>query len=543
MSPTRWVLPRALSLAVLAAMLGAMVSATPAAAQFFDQTVHALDLATGPVARSPRLLGMGGLSLVVPDRDASINLWDFAGIPVGLASDDTTSTLDMRPHTDAMSSVRALVGGRERQNLAARTTSTQLEAAYRNHETGGVFGLVGDLSSLRWDRPYASSVEVRETVLHPQVLAVLGGAVPRVFSGHLAWAGHLRFRSENVKDQYREIVTNDAGEFIGLGGGELPPPGQFTPTKTNVTTSAYGLSTAYSLGKQTRFALGIEHENNRILATNDLPRSSSETQETRPYWNGHAALVGRFGHTFEYGVDGIGRLASSEQDWRFTTSAGVGADALSGRGNMLTREEKASELHARVRWSPGRATFAGSVQTAANKIIFDPPNANDPTSLNHFINVAFNRPGADTLSLPDSIGHNETRRYAFGWGGGASYRFGRTTLGAEGHWLRDLSTSTVLGAGPRRVSWDVRAGLERPLGHQMAGRLGYVHRSVDEDIYTAGNEFKANAVSLGLGYTPLGSGWSLESGYMLEFRNQDFSDAADEHQSRQNLAIQIHWAF
>src|SRR5258706_4590221 len=107
MNPTRWVLPRALSLSLLAMTLGA----ASASAQFFDPALHSLDLSTGPVARSPRLLGMGGLSLAVPDRDASINLWDFAGIPVGLAADDTTSTLDVRPATDALSSVTRLSSG------------------------------------------------------------------------------------------------------------------------------------------------------------------------------------------------------------------------------------------------------------------------------------------------------------------------------------------------------------------------------------------------------------------------------------------------
>ncbi len=297
MSPTRWVLPRALSLSLLAAMFGAAT----ASAQFFDPALRALDLSTGPVARSPRLLGMGGLVLAVPDRDASIELWDFAGMPVGLAADDTTSTLDLRPGTDALSSVSHLPAGRERQELAARSTLAQMEAVYRNHDSGSMFAVVGDVSSLRWDRPFSRAVEVREGLLHPQIMPVLGGVVPRILSGHLAWATHLRFRSENVEDHYRLIVANAAGEYIDLGGGQLPPPGQFAPTNTDVTTTAFGLSTAYTMGRRTRLGLGIEHENNHIEGRNDLPRSSSETSEPRPYWIGQAALVGGFGRTFEYG--------------------------------------------------------------------------------------------------------------------------------------------------------------------------------------------------------------------------------------------------
>lgn len=539
MSPTRWVLPRALSLTLLAVAF----ATGPASAQYYDPALRALDLSTGQVSRSPRLLGMGGLSLVVPDRDNQTNLWDFTRIAVGLASDDTTSSLDFRPGSHSLSSARTLPLGRERQNLAARSTFMGTEAVYRNRESGGVFGVVADLSGLRWDQPYSSTVEVRQGLLRPEGTAILGGTVPRLFDQHLAWAAHMRFRNEHVEDQYRSIVTNAFGDWIGLGGAQLDPPGEFTPTDTRVNTSAWGLSTDYKMAQSTHLAFGIEHETNRIKGTNELPRSTSEIAEDRPYWIGQAALVGHLGRGFEYGVTGIGRLSDSEQDWRFTTSAGVGGIALTGRGNLLTREEKSSEMRARFRWMPGKAVISGTVATAAHKITIDPPNPNDPTSLNRFINLAFNREGADSLALPDSIGHVESRRYAFGGGGGASYRFGRTTVGAEYHWARDAREATTSGIGPRQIVWDVRAGLERPLGNGLLGRLGYQYRDVDEDDHLTGNEYKASAFAVGLGYQPAGTSWSFESGYRIEFRNQDFGDPNDEHQSRQNLAMQLHWSF
>src|SRR5262249_10339362 len=150
-------------------------------------------------------------------------------------------------------------------------------------------------------------------------------------------------------------------------------------------TSAYGVSSSYALGHHTHIALGIERENDRFKGTNDQKRSSSETDETRPSWNGQAALVGTVGHTFEWGVNGLGRVSNSEVDWRFTPSAGVGGIPLTGRGNLLTRDEKSSEMHASARWTPGRSTFSGEFHTAASKVITDPPNANDETSLNRFI--------------------------------------------------------------------------------------------------------------------------------------------------------------
>ena len=539
MSPTRWVLARAMSLLCLAVAC----AATTAWAQFFDPTLRALDLGTGELARSPRLLGMGGLSLVIPDRNTSYSLWDLSGIPVGLSGDDTTSTMDVRPGTDALSAVTRIPPDRERQVLASRRTAAQIEAVYRSRESGGLFGIVGDLSSLRWDQPFAATVERRESLVHPEAMAILGGEVPRFFDHHLRWGAHLRFRGETVEDQFREIVSNAAGEYIDLAGGELRPPGEFVPTSTDVNTSASGVSTSYALGKGTQIAIGIERENDRIHSTNDQQRSSAEFQEKRPYWNGQAAMVGRFGKTLEWGVAGIGRLAKSEADWRFTASAGVGADPLTGRGNMLSRDERSSEMTARVRWSPGRATFAGSLHTEASKVLIDPPDANDPTSLNRFIRDAFNRANADTLSLPDSVVHGESRRYAVSWGGGAGYRLGRTTIGGEVHWARDVRTTLQQGEGPRRIVWDVRAGLERPLGAQLKGRLGYAYRHLDEDDFTANNEFEAQSASVGLGYAPARTSWSLESAYRLEVRSQDFQSPADERQSRHNVAVELHWVF
>ena len=160
MSPTRWSLPRAISLSLLAALLGAAT----ASAQYYDPALRSLDLSTGSAARSPRLLGMGGLSVVIPDRETQINLWDLARMPVGLGLDDSTSTMDVRPGTGALTSVRRLGGGRDRQNLAARTNQTSFEAVYRNRETGGSFGVLADVSSLRWDRPYSSGIEVRQSI-------------------------------------------------------------------------------------------------------------------------------------------------------------------------------------------------------------------------------------------------------------------------------------------------------------------------------------------------------------------------------------------
>ena len=536
---SRWAAPRVLFASWLALMLGV----STASAQFFAPALQSLDLSTAQLARSARLLGMGGLTLVVPDHNLTYSLWDFARIPVGLIDDDTTSTVDLDPGSDALSSVHTITDGRERQDLAARRTGAGIEAVYRSRESGGGFGYVGDLSNLRYDQPVGTESELRQSVLRPTGTLILTGVVPHYFHRHLEWGLHLKFLNETVNRQYREIVSNAAGEYIDLGGGELPPPGEFVLTSVDVNTTAYGFSTSYRLGKSTHIALGIERENDRFKGTNDLDRSSYETDETRPYWNGQAAITGLIGHTFEWGVNGIGRKSTSEVDWRFTASAGVGGVPLEGRGNMLSRDEKSSEMQAQARWTPGRNTVSGEFHTSASKVLTDPPNLNDETSLNFFINEAYNRAGADTLALPDSVISGDQRQNAWGWSGGVSHRFKTTTVGVEYHWSRNVGSTSQFGQGPRQLAWDIRSGLEHPLGKVMMGRLGYQYRSVDEDTYTAGNEFKANAISLGLGYAPPGTSWTFESGYRVEFRSQDWNDPADERQSRQNLGIEVLWKF
>lgn len=539
MSPTRWAIARALSWMLLAAVLG-----PPAAeAQYYEPAVRSLEFVTGSLQRSPRLLGMGGLTLVIPDRNTEIELWDLGRIPVGLAFDDSTSTLDLWPGTGSVSAVHTLPAGRERQNLAARNTGALVDAVYRSRRSGSVFGVIGDLSGLQWDQPYSQDVEIRRGVLHPEVLAILGGQIHRWFDSRVSWATHLRFRSENVNDEYRAIVSNAAGEYIDQAGGLLTPPSEFTPTDVRVNTTAFGVSTAYAIGAGTKLAIGLEHEGNEITATNELQRSSSEFTEKRPYWVGQATLAGKLGKELEFGVDGIGRLSKSEADWRFSASAGVGSDPLSARGNYQKREEKASEMRARLRWSPGKASFAGALTTAAYEVTVDPPNSTDQSSFNRFLNLAFERPGTDSLAYPDSVVHNETQRFAVAWGGGASYRLGVNTVGAEYHWTRDIRGSTISSTGPKRLTWDLRGGVERPLGKQMVVRAGYAYRSVDEDEFTAGNEYIANAFSVGFGYAPASATWNMEFGYAIELRGEEYQSTADERQARQQLGLQFHWAF
>ena len=127
MRPSRRLLPKALFPAVLACLL----AAGSAFGQFYDPALRSLDLVSD-VPRSPRLLGMGSLSLSVPDNYQGFTLWNFAGSPVGAYADDSTSTLQLRPMTGAASGAHLGAQGLEREDLAGRATSTGFEMFHRD---------------------------------------------------------------------------------------------------------------------------------------------------------------------------------------------------------------------------------------------------------------------------------------------------------------------------------------------------------------------------------------------------------------------------
>ena len=90
MTPGNWVRLGACTTGILIASAGFSL---PARAQFVDPIRLGYELPPNPIARSPRLLGMGRLTMVIPDDANSIELWDFANNPAGLYDTDSTSVM------------------------------------------------------------------------------------------------------------------------------------------------------------------------------------------------------------------------------------------------------------------------------------------------------------------------------------------------------------------------------------------------------------------------------------------------------------------
>jgi hypothetical protein len=532
---------------VLALAALTMLQAGSASAQFFDEAQRAYGLTPDPLARSPRLVGMGLLGLVVPDRDNEIDLWDFAGNPVGVVDADSTSVFEVRPTTWAGSGVHDVFTtdgeGRERQDMALRSLGISYEAWQRTHG-GTTYGLLGAFQTLRHDQPFTSDTELRTQFSQPSVTPVLSGAVPFLAPDRLLYALFTRYAYMSSTDFYRDITRNAVGDYIDQNGGELEPPNFFDPDEYSITSEGGGAALSYDLGAPLKAALSFDYTSNDVHGKNEGTRYSAETIETRPYRRGQASLVGHFGN-LTYGADAQGWKAASEQRWVFTISAGAGATPLTGRGKLLERREEGSTLRTRAHWTLGDLVVGAGYQTFYRQVEIIGPSPFDESSLNRFLDDIYYRIGADTLALPDSVTSGTRDEHAWDAGGGLSWRVrgGRTIVGIEGHYNRDLFTDDVAGMGPKRLGWDVRGGAEVPVAGDLVLRGGYIHRWEDRDDFTDRNEYISNAATFGLGLHPRGSLWSLDTGYVFEWTQADFGDPGSPRESRQRLSLLVRWAF
>lgn len=536
MSPSRRVLSNALIMGVLASL----TCVSMASAQFYEPSLSALDLSTDPLTRTPRLIGMGRLVLTVDDPDYRLDLWDFAGNPLGVADADTNSTMFLRPGTSSASGVTDYLG-LERQNLAARGTRFGYEAFHR--DDGQAFGVVGNFDGLRFDNVVGDDLERRRTLAQPFAMPILNGPMPWIGGGHMKYAVRLQAGGETLEDQYRAFVANNIGEYIDLAGTFQTDPNFFDPNRFRVNRYGVGGGLSYKFGNVLTAAAQLDAITERIRGSNTANRHAAETRENRPYALGQASLVGKIGKNFEWGADGRGWKSSSEQRWAFSISAGIGAIPLAGRGKLLDRKEEGTTLNTRARWTTGNLTLGGSYHTAYRKLEITPPLSTDLTSLNHFLDLVYLRPGADSLVLADSIVASTYSQYAMGAGGGASWKFSRGTIGAEYHWSRDLRGSQLGGLGPRSIVWDARTGLEYQCNRVLTGRVGYIYRVTDRDDFTVQNEYLSHSVTAGMGVHPTGAIWSFESGYAIEFERSDFGDPGRARATRQVLGTQIRWTF
>ena len=533
---------------VLAGLALFLTAAGPAAAQDYAGTEQTLGVSPGPISRSPRLFGMGRLTVVGDDPHNRITLWDFAGNPAGIASADSSSTLELRPATSSSSTMtdQVYTGGFERQTLAGRGLRTGFEGWRR--AAGVAYGIFGDFNSLRLDEPYDVRVERRTQISNPRVTGAINGPMPYVKSGHMKYALTLLAGREASEDQYLTSVSNGAGEYIDRNGAALGPPNTFVPTERRRFSLGGSATVSYGFGHWLEAAATGHLVSAELSAFNTGGRYYAETREQlrghRPYPMGQATLIGHAGKHLEWGWDGRIWNARSEQHWVYSISAGIGQDPFTGRGTLARHEERGSETRARVRWTQGAFELGGGLSTGYLQNVITPPDASDRSSLNQFLYVLYRRPNADTLAIPDSISRHGSEQRVWQAAGGMALRLGRRGLvGVEYHKSQSELLQAPGGIGPRQVSWDVRTGLEYRWTSVLTARAGYIYGTQDLDQLTRNNESVSHTGTVGFSVQPAGAIWSFDAGYGLEWWRADYGDPALPRGSRQVLASQLRWVF
>ena len=171
------------------------------------------------------------------------------------------------------------------------------------------------------------------------------------------------------------------------------------------------------------------------------------------------------------------------------------------------------------------------------------PPIDDRTSFNYFLNYLYGRPGADSLTLPDSLRANQSTEQGDEYGAGVALRlpWRSTIVGAEYHAARSTFDQVLSGPGPDRKAWDARTGVEVPLNAILKIRGGYIYRWLDNDQHLAKNEFVSHSVTAGLGLTPRGSSWGFDAGYLVRWGRADFGDPSRLRSSEQSGLCRVRW--
>lgn len=541
MSPSRRVRLSAL-LAIAVGWFG--VAGAAGAQTIFDGTLVTSSLSSDPTVRSPRLLGMGRLTLVIDEANNDLTLWDFAQMPAGLGDADTVSVVELRQSTWAASTLHDVLGSPlERQSFAGRDVLMGIEA-WRRARGETTFGLVGDVGLVRRDEPFAQDIEQRVQFSRPSIMPAVNGRMPFILSERMRYGLRGIYTFESREQRYHAFVTNPFGEYIDQEGVLLQAPDEFRPLDTEISTTGIGASLRYDFGPFLRAGAGLDVTKSEIMSENVGLRHGTFYEEDRPMATGQAVLRGLWGSHLEWIADGRMWASSSEPAWRYTTSAGQGAFPLTGRGKLYEREEEGSSVRTRARLFARGFEIGGMFSVGDRTIDVTPPDPTDVTSFNYFRNTTYLRQNADSIALPDSISLDRIEQQSWTAGLGISWRapWRGALMGVEYHLGEEEEERLTSGTGPRRVFWDVRSGVEVPLAADIVlGRAGFIYRSEDQDDLTENNEFVSNAITLGLGVRPGGRSWFIESGFAYEWFRGDYPDPQQTRGSRNQFNAQIRW--
>jgi hypothetical protein len=273
---------------------------------------------------------MGRLSLVLPDHNNRLTMWDFAGNPTGVLAADSTTTFELRPHGwsgQAAHDIYGPGGLGERQSFAGQEARMGYEVWRRTTSTA--FGVIGDLSGLTVNTPYNDSQEIRGHYSDPDVMVVLNGKMPYILTQRMRWALRASGSSQSVQDDYRLITSNSTGQYLDEDGQLLPAPNIFNPDESHVRRTAYGVGLSYDFASWMNLALVGVYASETVTNQNEGDRYVTKYEGKVPY-DRAGELDRSAGCSFEFSADGHWWSSDSKSNYVFTSSRRYWRGAVAG---------------------------------------------------------------------------------------------------------------------------------------------------------------------------------------------------------------------
>jgi hypothetical protein len=522
----------------------AATAAAPARAQVYENALRALDYLPDPIARSPRLLGMGRLKLA-DDVHNRITLWDFAGNPTGVATAESLSVFEYRPTYRSSKNLK-FDAGLEREDLAAGHTRHDIETWHRSPGTTA-YGLVGEIATLKVDRPYGENVERRGSFVVPNVTGIVNGRVPWIKSNRFDYALRLGYGREFVDDGYYEFFRLPQGEYLGRNTAIVPPPDLFTPDESQTKEIIAGVALSARVTPAIVAAIGYDYAAVKQRSTLEGLRSTSKVDEDRPYNLGQASVIARIGPNIELGADGRAWSTDSEQFYFWSISAGPTTEPLSGSGKRLDRQERGTTLRTRGRWVSGRFELGAGFGTAFRRTIITPwfpQGPGSPAAFNDFLDQVGHRVGADTLMLPERVSFSQVEERAVNGLVGGTWKLpgDRGLVGVE-YERGQIHVDQPGVGGSNPTVWEVRVGGEVRCGESFLARAGFDYGIHDRDDLTADNASRGTIATAGIGYRPVGGRWSADLSFANEWVRADYVDPAEPRGTNRQMSLQLRWPF
>lgn len=495
--------------------VGLVVAGAPAWAQPGIRSLAELEQDVRFQPPSFRLEGMGGLGLAVRDTYNQINLWDFGGLPLGLATARDSTSLDLW-----VNGVGRTID--ERQGGVAYDVDRQHDSQYAGEGVvrSGNLAVGADVGSFAFRRgiPYGDQSHLTDNGNQPAFVPVATG---RLLKGPLHWGLRGIIAKETFHQQLWQDEVKNGEVNLKPSGTQLAQPNLFSPDVVSTPIYGLGVSLGWFHNDKWQAAPYFDYRRENVAATLETVRSTYSTTENRDIWGYGLAVIAHPIANTQVGAE-VGReLFASKENYFFTLSGGSVDAPFTGRGERLLRSVRHDYLNLRVQSDLKNVPVTVG---AAYRISFDFDQVQGmegrPSDFNTFI---AERVSPDTIQAPALVetGINETRGVEFG--GGASWHFEekKGLVGAEYRHFRDALGGTFSLA--MTTGWEARAGAEYQVARYFVVRAGYRHHAEDRDTDSPRNELVADRATGGLAYTGWRR-WTVEGYGYHEWWRTDYPD-------------------